>query len=236
MIPDSDFLNVLSDRYGLKPETVEQFQALAEHCVSLEISGTAIRTAEEAMRLHVADSLAGLEIPAIADARTLIDIGTGVGFPGIVLAAARPDLKVTLLDGVRKKVEAATEISRKLGLRNIEAIWARVEDFSAVGSPARESFDVVTARALAATPVLLEYAAPLLRVGGSLVAWKGRPEEVEMRAARTAQHELGYDDGALVEARPFAESQRRHFYVAKKTAQTDKRFPRRPGAALRKPL
>lgn len=236
MTSDHDLLIGLSERYGLDPETAERLRTLSDLCVSLEISGTSIRSAGEALKLHVADSLAGLEISAIAEAHKLIDIGTGVGFPGIVLATARPDLKVTLLDGVRKKVEAASDMTHRLGLANVECIWSRVEDFSAVGSPARESFDVVTARALAALPVLLEYAAPLLRVGGHLVAWKGLPDAGEIAAARTAERLLGFSDGELIETRPFAESERRHFYFAKKLAPTDDRFPRRPGAATRKDL
>ncbi len=236
MTSDQDFLTGLSSRYGLNPEMAQKLRLLSDLCVSLEISGTAVRTADKALKLHVADSLAGLEIPEIAEAQKLIDIGTGVGFPGIVLATARPELNVTLLDGVRKKVEAASEITRRLGLANVECIWSRVEDFSAVGSPARETFDVVTARALAVLPVLLEYAAPLLRVGGHLVAWKGLPDAEELAAARTAEEMLGFGNGELIETRPFPESERRHFYTAEKLEPTENRFPRRPGAAARKDL
>ena len=226
----------LAAERGLDPSAAERFLTLAERCVSLEISGTAIKSRDEALRLHVADSLAGMEVAAIRDAATLCDIGSGVGLPGLVLAIARPELQVTLVDAVRKKIEAATEIARALELSNVECVWSRAESLAAVGSPARESFDVVTARALAPLTAIVEYAAPLLRIGGSLVAWKGSPDWEELADAAAAEDQLGFSRGELVETRPFLGSRGRHFYVTAKQAATDQRFPRREGVALRKPI
>lgn len=236
MIDNSAYSSKLATEYGLDTLAAERFLSLAGRCVSLEISGTAIKSCDEALRLHVADGLAGLELAPIRDASSLCDIGTGVGFPGLVLAIARPELQVTLVDAVRKKVEAATAIVRALELTNVECVWSRAEAIGAVGSPARESFDVVTARALAPLTVLVEYAAPLLREGGALVAWKGTPDAEELADAAAAEAGLFFAAGELVKTRPFAGRRRLHFYVTTKLAETPDRYPRREGVALRKPI
>ncbi|MFY9488225.1 MAG: 16S rRNA (guanine(527)-N(7))-methyltransferase RsmG [Solirubrobacterales bacterium] len=236
MSDQTRFLELLAERYGFDAATIQRLQRLTEWSVSLEISGTAVRDVSGALRIHLADSLSGLDLQAIRDARTLVDIGAGVGFPGLALAVARPELQVTLVDSVRKKMEAAATLARELALPNVECIWSRVEDYSAVGSEARESFDVVTARALAALPILVEYAAPLARVGGSLVAWKGDPDPVERADADAATELIGFERGELVATKPFRGSARRHFYVATKRSPCPDGYPRRPGAALRKPL
>lgn len=232
----ADLLDEQAERYSLSADATDKFRLLAELCVSLEISATAVTTAGEALKLHIADSLVGLTVDAINQADTLIDVGTGVGFPGIVLAVARPELSVTLLDGVRKKVEATARMCRELGLTNTECIWSRVEEYGALSAPKRESFDVFTARALAALPVLVEYAAPLLREGGTLVAWKGLPSDSELADTAEAEAELGFDPGSLTAVRPFAGSQRHHLYTTVKRSPTSERYPRRPGVALRKPI
>jgi 16S rRNA (guanine527-N7)-methyltransferase len=214
----------------------EKLKRLAEWSVGLEISGTAVRTAVEARDIHIADSLAGLEVEALHSARSIVDIGSGAGFPGLVLAAALPQAEVVLVDSVRKKMEAAAVIARELELSNVECVWGRVEEVSTLSSPHHAAYDVVTARALAQLNVLLEYAAPLLRVGGSLVSWKGAPSEEELAAATAAAATLGMSEGQLIETEPFAASRVRHFYIAEKLRPTPERFPRRPGIAIKRPL
>jgi 16S rRNA (guanine527-N7)-methyltransferase len=217
---------------------VEQtkLEQIAEWSVGLEISGTAVKSASEAKKIHVADSLAGLEVPAIQAAKSIIDIGSGAGFPGLVLAVMLPDTQIVLVDSVRKKMEAAGKFARELELANIDCVWGRAEEIAAIGSPHREAYDVVTARALAQLGVLLEYAAPLLREDGHLVAWKGSPEESELAAADASAEILGFEPGELTATKPFQGSRARHFYVARKNSPTSDRFPRRAGVALKKPL
>jgi 16S rRNA (guanine527-N7)-methyltransferase len=217
---------------------VEQtkLEQIAEWSVGLEISGTAVKSAAEARKIHVADSLAGLEVPAIERAKSIIDIGSGAGFPGLVLAVMLPDTQIVLVDSVRKKMEAAGKFARELELENVDCVWGRAEEIAAIGSPHREAYDVVTARALAQLNVLLEYSAPLLSEHGSLVAWKGAPEQAELDAAAAAAEILGLETGELTATRPFKGSRARHFYVARKNHPTDERFPRRAGVALKKPL
>lgn len=229
-------IDEIASRYGLGADQSAKLLELADRCATVEISGTAIRDRDDALRLHVADSLAGLEVEAIRTAAKLCDIGTGVGLPGLALAVARPELSVTLVDAVRKKTEAASTIARALELKNIECVWSRVELLGALGSPVREGFDVVTARALAPLSVLIEYAGPLLSIGGSLVAWKGTPESSELADAEAAESELGFEHGALIKTQPFKGSRRRHFYVTRKSRACESRYPRREGVALRKPI
>lgn len=232
----SNSLQILEGRFGLSEVQTGKLGALAASSVDLEISGTAVASLYEAVDVHIADSLAGLEVEAVRDAESIVDIGSGVGFPGLVLATVLPNTQVTLLDSVRKKMEVAAGLAREIELDNVECVWARVEEFSALGSPARGEFDVVSARALAPLSVLIEYAAPLLKVYGSMVAWKGTPEEAELTDAAAAESQLGFDTGELTPTKPFKGSSRRHFYVARKQHPTDDRYPRRPGAALRKPI
>jgi len=213
-----------------------KLERIAEWSVGLDISGTAVKSAKEARDIHVADSLAGIEVPAVQEATSIVDIGSGAGFPGLVLAVALPEARITLVDSVRKKMEAAARFAKELGLDNVECVWGRAEEIAAEGSPHREAYDVVTARALAQLGVLLEYSAPLLRENGHLVAWKGAPEPAELAAADAAGRTLGFSPGELIATKPFKRSRARHFYVAQKTSPTDARFPRRAGVALKRPL
>lgn len=214
----------------------EKLERLAQWSVGLEISGTSIQSAAQARKLHIADSLAGIEIPAVRAAARIVDIGSGAGFPGLVLAAALPEKHVVLVDSVRKKMEAAAKIARELELENVECVWGRAEEIAAQGSPHREAHDVVTARALAQLNVLLEYASPLLALGGSLVAWKGAPSEVERAAASVAAKKLGFGDEALIDSAALGSGVARSFYVAKKQSVTPPGLPRRPGIALKRPI
>lgn len=214
----------------------EKLARLAQWSVGLEISGTAITTPEQAQDIHIKDSLVGADLEVLRSASRIIDIGAGAGFPGLVLAVALPQARVVLVDSVRKKMEAAGRIAAELELENVECVWGRAEEIAEDGGPYAGRFDVVTARALAQLNVLLEYAAPLLREGGSLVAWKGSPSQAELEAARGAAAQLSMSAGELLETKPFAKSQARHFYISKKLGPTPPEFPRRAGVALKRPL
>ena len=126
---------------------------------------TAIRDTDEVWRLHVCESLALLPLIRELRPRRLLDLGTGGGIPGIPLACVCDDLEVTLLDATRKKLDAVGRIVAELELSNVETLWGRAETL-AHEQAYREQFDVVTARAVAALPTLVEYAAGFVRVGG----------------------------------------------------------------------
>ncbi len=175
---------------------------------------------------HIADSLSA--VPYLSPTR-LADIGSGAGFPGLVLAAAFPSSSVTLVESQRRHAAVAERLGRAAGLRNVSVLPCRAEEV-------RESFDVVTARAVAPLAVLVEYAGPLLVDGGQLVAWKGARDAAEELGGEEAGRVVGLslDRVEAVEPFPGAHSRHLHFYV--KTAPTPDRFPRRPGMARKRPL
>ncbi len=155
---------------------------------------TSVRDPAEAWRAHVADSLTGLEVPALSEARSIADLGSGAGFPGLVLALALPQAQVHLVESVGRKCEFMREAIAKAEIGNAAVVNARSEEHAAQGAAGREAYDAVTARAVARLATLAELASPLLRDGGVLVAWKGRRdagEEAELERALGATGDGG---------------------------------------------
>ncbi len=182
--------------------------------------------------VHIADSLAGLEVPELRTARLIADLGAGAGMPGLVLAAVIPEARVVLVEAARRKCEFLRSAVAAMGLQNAETVWSRVEEWS----DGLGRCDVVCARALAALPVVCEYAAPLLRVGGVLVAWKGAVAETEAADAHAAAAHLGLAAEPVRSVVPFQRSERRTLHVLRKVAPTPANYPRRPGIATKRPL
>lgn len=181
---------------------------------------------------HLADSLVALDIPAIRTARVLADIGAGAGVPGIPLAIALPRTTVNLIEGNGKKREFMQRAIHELTLPNAFVPPARAEVWTA----GLGICDVVTARALASLDVVAEYAAPLLRIGGVLVAWRGRRDrDVEAAASRAAAI-LGLEAEEPMRVEPYAGADHRHLHVLRKVTETPARFPRRDGVARKRPL
>lgn len=192
---------------------------------------TAVRDPVEAVEVHVADSLGGLRLEELQRAAVIADLGSGAGFPGLVLALARPDARVALVESVGKKAEFLRETAERLGLANVEVVADRAESWTA----GMGACDAVTARALAPLAVLLEYAAPLLRDGGALVAWKGRRDMDEEREGQAAADLLGMET-PITTAVPGPREAQRHLYLSRKLRSTPAKFPRRPGMARKRPL
>ena len=183
-------------------------------------------TVADARRVHVEDSLVAL--PWLPEGR-VADLGSGAGIPGLVLAASRPDSEFTLVESVGKKCAFISETAAAMGLSNVSVLHARAEEVSG-------HFDAVCARALAALPVLCEYAAPLLRVGGMAIFWKGAVGDGEERDGRYAASVLGLSEPEVAPVSPFRGSERRTLWIFTKVAPTPDRFPRRPGMATKRPL
>ena len=197
-----------------------------------EHAPTAVRAASDAAAMHVADSLVALQLDAVRDARTIADVGAGAGFPGLVLAIALPDSEVTLIESQRRKCDFIIASSARAGIANAHTVCTRVERWhEGLGR-----HDVVVARAVAAQPVVLEYAAPLLRVGGAVVDWRGRRAPDAERAAERAAAELGLERIAIEPVQPFASAHDRHLHVYLKVSPTPPRYPRRVGVARKRPL
>lgn len=221
-------------RYGLGPEVADQLSSLLHALEAEPDPPTTVRAFDDAVDVHVADSLAALELPQLREASSIADIGAGAGFPGLVLAAALPNARVDLVESTRRKCEVIDRLAGAAGIGNAKARSARVEEWAA--GEGREAYDLVTARALASLPVLVEYAAPLLRAGGALVAWKGARDPEEEHAGERASREIGLQRGDVVPVTPYEGSRNRYLHLYLKVRPTPDRFPRRPGVAAKRPL
>ena len=222
----------LAERYGLSGAAVAQLAALLDALARDPHAPTTVRAPDEAIHIHVADSLVALELPDVRGATAIADLGAGAGFPGLPLAVALPHAQVALVESVARKCAFIGTAADAAGLTNAEVVCERAEAWRD-GIATR---DLVTARALAPLAVLAEYAAPLLRDGGVLVAWKGRRDAQEERDASAAAHELGLAIEEICPVRPYSGAEHRHLHVLRKVAPTPERFPRRPGMARKRPL
>lgn len=222
----------LQAQYKLSPSAAEQLARLLSLLSSAAWAPTTVTSPASAVDAHVADSLAGLVLPELAGARRIADLGSGAGFPALVLAIALPDARVTAVESARRKCDFITEMVSALGIRNLAVVYARAEEWA----DGRGANDVICARAVAPLGVLLEYAAPLLRDGGALVAWKGGMEHEELGSARAAADILGFSVPQTQAVHPFPGAERRQLVTAVKTGPTPERFPRRTGVALKRPL
>ncbi len=195
---------------------------------------TTVRGPAEALKVHVADSLAGLQVEALRTAPRIADLGAGAGFPGLALAAALPQVHVDLIESTRRKCEVIDRLAAaaKLGPR-ARSVPARAEDWAA-GTGAG-AYAAVTARALAPLAVLCEYAAPLLTLGGVLVAWKGARDWAEDEAGARAATAVGLRGPEVVPVSPYEGSRNRHLHVYSKVMDTPSRYPRRAGMASKRP-
>jgi 16S rRNA (guanine527-N7)-methyltransferase len=235
-----DLLQTGAREWGLTlaPSQVEAFRLYYEQLLiwNERINLTSITAYEEVQVKHFLDSLSCLQVvDTIAPGARCIDIGAGAGFPGLPLKIARPTLRLTLLESVGKKARFLAHIVEALGLPETDVVQGRAEELGR--DPGyREVFDVALARAVAHMSVLVEYALPLVQVGGIFVAQKGADIEDEMESASTAIELLG---GELREIRtvrlPGSETPR-HLVVVQKLAPTEAKYPRRPGIPAKRPL
>ena len=190
---------------------------------------------EEFFAKHVYDSVKLLEFFNFSGSKTLLDIGSGGGIPGIPLAIALPDLKVTLFDATEKKMKAAKHISDTLKLQNIRILVGRTEE-KAHEENNREKFDIVTARAVASLPTLLEYALPFVKIGGYFIAYKGKNYEEELANSDNALKQLG---GQLIQSYEYilpGSSEKRVYLIFQKVKKTPAKYPRKIGTPKKSPL
>jgi 16S rRNA (guanine527-N7)-methyltransferase len=197
-----------------------------------EHAPTTIREPQQALQAHVADSLAALELDALSAARRIADLGSGAGFPGLALAVALPEVEVSLIESQRRKCEFLERLCAAAGVENARVVCTRAEEWGA----GRGTNDAVLARALAPQAVVLEYAAPLLRVGGTLVDWRGRRDGAVEGEADRAATLLGLTRDEVRRVIPFEGASDHHLHVFTKVQETPSRFPRRAGIARKRPL
>jgi 16S rRNA (guanine527-N7)-methyltransferase len=199
---------------------------------------TTIRLGEEAVRGHLADSLSALELDEVRASRRIADVGSGAGFPGLALAIALPAAQVDLVESQRRKTAVIDRLLQTADVTNARSVTARAEEWASNPPPVggRELYDVVTARALGPLAMLAEYASPLLREGGTLIAWKGARDREEEAAASRAAGGVGMQVRGVVRVEPFAGARNRHLHLLAKVAPTPEVLPRRPGMARKRPL
>ena len=196
---------------------------------------TAVEGEEEWLDKHFIDSLTVLKTDWIPETGSLIDVGTGAGFPGLVLALAREGMQVTLLDAQQKRLRFLEAVAEALGAGNVRLVHARAED-GARQPDLREKYDLAVARAVAPLNVLCEYLLPYVRVGGRMICWKGPALADEMEAGRRAAFLLGGQIGETLPA-PVAGRDWEHcLLTAEKIKGTPKIYPRKAGTPKDHPL
>jgi 16S rRNA (guanine527-N7)-methyltransferase len=219
-------------RYGLSGAQLDQLAQILSALALDELAPTSVREPAQAVDVHLADSLVALELEKVREARRIADIGAGAGFPGLPLAVALPDSQVRLVESQARKCAFVERVEGAAGIENAEAVCARVEEWpEGIGV-----HDVVLARAVAPQQIVLEYAAPLLQLGGTLVDWRGQRDPVEERSALDAGAILGLERESLRRVDPYEAARDHHLHVWVKTRETPDRFPRRVGMARKKPL
>ena len=221
----------------LTAEQIGQFSVYHEILLdwNTRMNLTALTAPEDVAVKHIIDSLTAYDAALFDGARTLIDVGTGAGLPGIPLAVYVPHLTVTLLDALNKRVRFLTEVTAAMGLQNVRCIHARAEE-AARTAEHRAAYDIAVSRAVARLPVLLEYTLPFVRVGGTLLALKGRAYAEEQKEARRAAEVLG---GGRISARPVhlpGLDDVRAILMVTKERQTPAAYPRGGGAPTRRPI
>lgn len=186
-----------------------------------------------AWKVHVADSLSGLELPLLREAETIADIGSGAGFPGLVLAIALPHARVDLIESVGRKCDFISRAIAAAGIANARVVNARSEELAQ--GEGREAYAAVTARAVGRLSTLAELASPLLVDGGVLVAWKGKPDADEEQQLASAAAGLAMAPEQVRYVGPYAGSEHRHLHLLRKDGPTPPDLPRRPGIAKKRP-
>jgi 16S rRNA (guanine527-N7)-methyltransferase len=188
---------------------------------------------KRAWRVHVIDSLTGLEVPELRAAGRIADIGSGAGFPGLALAVALPEAHVDLLESVGRKCDFMRRAAEAAGIANATVCNVRSEDWA--GAEGREAYDIVTARAVGRLSTLAELASPLLKPKGVLVAWKGKRDPDEEQQLQRAAEALAMRPEAILDVGDRAGSEHRHLHVIRKTGSTPANLPRKPGIAKKRP-
>lgn len=195
---------------------------------------TAIKEPEEVLFKHFYDCILFFKNVEIPENTTVADVGTGAGFPGMVLKIVRPDLEVTLIDSLNKRLVFLNEVISVLGLKGIKTVHSRAED--AGKNPLyRENFKIVTARAVASMPVLLEYCLPLVENGGMFVGMKGPSVEEELKVCDNALKVLGGGKPQIF-TETLTGDEKRAFVKCEKISQTPSKYPRKPSDISKRPL
>ncbi len=234
-----NWIDIAENNFKIKlsAEQIEQFRVYEELLMdwNAKINLTAVRDREGIRLKHFLDSLTCASALGDMNGKSLIDIGTGAGFPGIPLRILYPEMRLTLVDSVGKKADFCRLVSNTLHLKNTSVLKERSEELG-INRAHREKYDAATARAVAVMPVLCEYLLPLVKVGGVMLAQKGESAPEEVPTAESAIEKLGGGKAELNEVIIPGIEGRRWLVRIPKTAHTPAGYPRRTGLPLKKPI
>ncbi|GGG08433.1 16S rRNA (guanine(527)-N(7))-methyltransferase RsmG [Paenibacillus aceti] len=233
-----NFQNLLSERQlQLSAEQLEQFERYYQELVTWneKMNLTGITEREQVYIKHFYDSITLSFYVDFNQISTMADIGSGAGFPGIPLKICFPHLKLTIIDSLNKRIQFLQNVVDQLGLQDVQLLHGRAEDL-ARKDQLRDSFDLVSARAVARLAVLNEFCLPFVSTGGIFAAMKGVHPEEEVKEAARSMTEL---KGKLSATQHFSlpmENSERHIILINKIASTPKKYPRKAGTPLKSPI
>ncbi|MCR8745893.1 16S rRNA (guanine(527)-N(7))-methyltransferase RsmG [Romboutsia lituseburensis] len=196
---------------------------------------TGIEDEKEVFIKHFLDSVSSVENGYIKDGISLIDVGTGAGFPGLPLKICLENINLTLLDSLNKRINFLQEVSNNLGLENVEFIHGRAEDFGK-SEEYREQYDVATARAVAGLPILMEFCVPFVKVGGYFVCLKGPNANLELEESKAAMEVLGLEFVEKINIELPETDLKHNILVFKKVKNTPEKYPRKAGKPAKSPI
>lgn len=196
---------------------------------------TGIEDEKEVYIKHFLDSISAVKNGYIKDGMSLIDVGTGAGFPGMPLRICLENLKVTLLDSLNKRINFLQEVAKNVGINDIEYIHGRAEDFGK-NENYREQYDIATARAVAGLPVLMEFCVPFVKVGGYFVCLKGPNANLELEESKAAMEVLGVEFIEKINVDLPDSDLNHNILVFKKVKNTPEKYPRKAGKPAKTPI
>ncbi|WP_250675176.1 16S rRNA (guanine(527)-N(7))-methyltransferase RsmG [Paraclostridium ghonii] len=236
---NADILKQGIEELGLKcsDETINKFRKYREILVewNQKMNLTGIEEEKEVYIKHFLDSVAVVKEGYIKDGMSIIDVGTGAGFPGLPLRICLENSKVTLLDSLNKRINFLSEVCKNIDIDDVELIHGRAEDFGKDGNY-REQYDIATARAVAGLPILMEFCAPFIKVGGYFVCLKGPNADTELEESKKAMELLGLDFVEKIDVELPEIELKHNIVVFKKINNTPAKYPRKAGKPVKSPI
>jgi 16S rRNA (guanine527-N7)-methyltransferase len=217
---------------SLGPAARESLRTVLE-LLAVERASVSSVVDERAWQVHVADSLSGLDLDELREARRIADVGAGAGFPGLVLAVALPKARIDLIESVARKCDFMDRAIEAAGIANATVLNTRSEDWASADG--HEAYEAVTARAVGRLSTLAELASPLLKPNAFLVAWKGKRDQEEEEQLERAVEALAMRQEKVLDVGDRAGSKHRHLHLIRKIGPTPTDLPRRPGMAKKRP-
>ncbi|MEX1376711.1 MAG: 16S rRNA (guanine(527)-N(7))-methyltransferase RsmG [Eubacteriales bacterium] len=224
-------------KYNVSKEQLDKFVTFNKMVMSTNkhTNLTAIEDGAESAKKHFLDSVNPAAMEIVKNADSVIDIGSGAGFPGIPLAILNPQVQFTLVDTRQKRCEFMNSAVEELNLENTKIIWNRAEELGK-DTEYREKFEIACARALAATPTLLEYLSPFVKIGGKVMLYKSKYTEEELSSSESAANILNISDFNIIPYSILGDNSSYNIILGKKTNATPIKYPRKSGIPTKRPL